>query len=117
MMSYITRFLAILATLFFTGFSLYILVLYTKPVNDQFYNLSMFGTEGGMMEWDGDTKGWTVFIQEEETRHGLEALGWGSYTGLDYPSQTVYCYRMMTEELNSPTLRLYTSNRAVLLFR
>ena len=34
MMSYITRFLAILATLLFTGFSLYTLVLYTKPVND-----------------------------------------------------------------------------------
>ena len=116
MMSYITRFLAILATLLFTGFSLYTLVLYTKPVNDQFYNLSMFGTEEEMMEGDGDAKGWTVFTQEEETRHGLEALGWGSYTGLDYPSQTVYCSRMMTEEVNSPTLRLYTANRTVVVF-
>lgn len=116
MISYITRFLAVLATLLFTGFSLYILILYTKPVNDQFYNLSMFGTDGEMMEWDGDTKGWAVFTQEKETRHGLEPLGWGSYTGLDYPSQTVYCSRMMTEEVNSPTLRLYTANRAVAVF-
>lgn len=116
MMSHVTRLSAALAALLFIGFSLYALVFYTKPLNDQFYDLSMFSNEDGITEWDGDTRGWTVFVQEGETRHGLESLGFGCYNGLDHPGQTVYFSRTMTEKIASPTLRLYTSNRTAVVF-
>lgn len=116
MTSYITRLLAALAALFFICFSLYVLLFYTKPMDDQFYDLSMFSNEDGVTEWDKDTKGWTVFVQEGKTRHELETLGFGCYNGLDYPGQTVYFSRTMTEEAASPTLRLFTANRTVAVF-
>lgn len=115
-MSYITKFLAALAALLFTGFTLYCLLLYVKPLNDGFYDLSMFGSDGQMGEWDGDTKGWTVFVQEGEAYHELNALGWGTYNGLDYLGQTIYFSRAMTEKVEKPTLRLYAANWAVAVF-
>ncbi len=116
MMSYITRFLGTLSALLLIGFSLYALLFYVKPLNDQFYDLSMFSRKDGITEWDGDTKGWTVFVQEGERRHGLESLGFGCYNGLDHPGQTVYFSRTMNEEVASPTLRLYTANRTAVVF-
>lgn len=114
---YLTRLLAVCAALLFTGFSLYYLLLYTRSMDGQFHDLSMFGSEREMMEeWNGDTKGWTVFVQEGEMYHELDALGWGSYSGLDYPGQTVYFSRTMTEDVDSPTLRLYAANRAIAVF-
>ncbi len=119
MRAYIPRLLAALTVLLLTGVSLYALLFYAWPLDDQIYNLSMFSEsegEGGWEEWDGDTKGWTVFVQEGEFRHELDAFGWGGYNGLDYPGQTVYFSRVMTEELDSPTLRLSIANRNVAVF-
>lgn len=114
---YIFRLFASLTALFFISTSLYALLRYMKPLDDQFYDLSMFGSEQEMIEeWDRDTKGWAVFVQEGEMRHELDAVGWGSYNGLDHPGQTAYASRTMTEEVSSPTLRLYTANRAVVVF-
>lgn len=117
MKSYIPRLLAAIAAFLLTGVSIYALLFYTQPLYNQLYDLSMFGgSEGAWGEWDGDAKGWTVFVQEGEARHELDAFGWGGYNGLDYPGQTVYFSRTMTEELGSPTLRLYVANRSVAVF-
>ncbi len=89
-----------------------------KPMEDRAYNLSLMSWEGeGVPEgWVYDQKGWTVFTQEGEAVTELAPDGYGGFDRLDELGQTFYFSRVMTEEVDSPTLRLNTANSAVTVF-
>ena len=82
------------------------------------YDLSMQYWEGEAVpeDWVYDQKGWTVFTQEGDKRRELESNGWGGFSALQYPGQTVYFSRTMTEDLDSPSLRLDGGNRTFSVF-
>ena len=82
-----------------------VLFVYTVPMRDASYDLSLFGDEVALPEdYQYDQKGWTVFLQEGEQTVPLTANGTGGFTGLREPGQTFYFSRIMTETLDSPTL-------------
>lgn len=89
-----------------------------KPMEDRAYDLSLMSWEGeGVPEgWVYDQKGWTVFTQEGEAVTELAPDGYGGFDRLDELGQTFYFSRVMTEEVDSPTLRLNTANSAVTVF-
>ena len=89
-----------------------------KPMEDRAYDLSLMSWEGeGVPEgWVYDQKGWTVFTQEGEAVTELAPDGYGGFDRLDGLGQTFYFSRVMTEEVDSPTLRLNTANSAVTVF-
>lgn len=95
-----------------------VLLVFTVPMEDASYDLSL-GWEGEAMpeDWKYDQKGWTVFIQEGEQVTPLTADGTGGFSGLHHPGQTFYFSRVLTETMDSPTLRIYAavSNIAVFL--
>lgn len=93
------------------------LFLYTRPIEDRSYNLSLFW-EGEAMpsDWVYDQKGWTVFTQEKETVTLLTPDGYGGFMGLGSPGQTFYYSRTLTEDMDSPTLRLGTGDNLVAVF-
>lgn len=94
-----------------------VLLLYARPMEDAVYDLSMICSgEAIPADWVYDQKGWTVFTQEGETVTELSPNGFGGFTGLAVPGQTFYFSRVMTEELDSPTLRLAVANRNVAVF-
>ena len=86
---------------------------YTQPMKDVSYNLSLITGDGE--EWEGD-KGWTVYIAEKEKKKELIPDGSGGYSGLDYLGQTFYYSRELSEELESPTLKIGAVNRTVSVF-
>ncbi len=94
-----------------------VLFVYTVPMQDASYNLSL-NWEGEAMpeDWQYDQKGWTVFTQEEERQTLLIADGMGGFTGLQKPEQTFYFSRTLSEVLDSPTLRLDTGNQSIAVF-
>ncbi|MDD6188742.1 MAG: GHKL domain-containing protein [Clostridiales bacterium] len=93
------------------------LLVYARPMKDAVYDLSMACSgEAIPSDWVFDSKGWTVFAQEGETVTELHPNGFGGFTGLPVPGQTFYFSRIMTEELDSPTLRLDAANRNVAVF-
>ena len=93
------------------------LLIYARPMEDAVYDLSMTCSgEAVPADWVYDQKGWTVFSQEGETVAELSPNGFGGFTGLENPGQTFYFSRTMTEELDSPTLRLDAANRNVAVF-
>ena len=95
----------------------HMLFVYTVPMQDAFYDLSMFFDGEAIPEdWQYDQKGWQVFLQEGEQITPLMANGTGGFTGLKKPGQTYYCARIMAETLDSPTLRLNTANQSVAVF-
>lgn len=93
------------------------LFLYTRPIQDISYDLSLFWEGEAMPEnWVYDQKGWTVFTQEGETVTPMTADGYGGFTGLAFPGQTLYRSRTLTEDMDSPTLRLDTADYLVAVF-
>lgn len=95
----------------------YVLIVYTVPMQDASFDLSLMW-EGETMpeDWQYDQKEWTVFTQEEEQQTILTADGMGGFTGLQKPGQTFYFSRALSETLSSPTLRLDASNRGMAVF-
>lgn len=90
-----------------------------KPMEDKFYDLSLgFESEGEGMpdDWVYDQKNWTVFTQEGETVTELTADGSGGFLGLAEPGQTFYFSRVLSEEVDSPTLRLDLGGYAAAVF-
>lgn len=95
----------------------YMLFVYTVPMQDASYDLSLIWEgEAPPEDWQYDQKGWTVFTQEEEQQTILTADGMGGFTGLQKPGQTFYFSRALSETLDSPTLRLDASDRGMAVF-
>ena len=101
------RVLAVTLCLLLCVVSASILLTYTHPLADKFYDLSL-GWEGEAMpdDWVYDQKGWTIFTQDGRTVTELTPDGYGGFTGLDAPGRTFYFSRTLTEGLDDPTLRL-----------
>ena len=87
------------------------------PMEDRAYDLSLMWAGEAMPEgWVYDQKGWTVFTQEGGTVTELTPDGQGGFDRLDELGQTFYFSRVLSEEVDSPTLRLDTANSAVTVF-
>lgn len=86
---------------------------YTRPMEDASYDLSLAPQDG--QEWEGN-KGWTVYTNEAGTITELTPDGAGGYLGADHPGQTFYYSRMLTEELDSPTLQIGSVNQTFSIF-
>lgn len=88
-----------------------------KPMEDRAYDLTLsWTTEAKPEGWVYDQKGWTVFTQEGETVTELTPDGQGGFNRLDELGQTFYFSRVLSEAVDSPTLRLDTANIAVTVF-
>lgn len=88
-----------------------------EPMEDRAYDLSLTWAGEAIPEgWVYDQKGWTVFLQEGETVKELAPDGFGGFDGLDEPGQTFYFSRVLSEEVDSPALRLNTGNSATAVF-
>ncbi len=108
--------LALLSVLIGLAFIL-LTYLYTQPMEDLFYDLSINFADGQLLEnWDGDTKGWTVYTQEGEEKTPLHINSAGTYETLAYAGQTVYFSRIMTEQLDSPHLSIAAATNALTVF-
>lgn len=93
------------------------LLTFARPMKDTVYDLSLLWQgEALPADWVYDDKGWTAFTQEGSKTGKLIPDGYGGFTGLEYPGQTAYFCRTMTEDLDSPTLRLGTSNNNMAVF-
>lgn len=84
-----------------------VLLIYVPPMEDVSIDLSLVPLEDAFFTdpEDFDNKGWTVYIQEEDTRQELIGDGFGGYPGLEL-GQTFYFSRVMEEDLDSPTLQI-----------
>ncbi len=84
------------------------LLIYIHPMDDISLDLSLFSNEDLLLPDPGefDSKGWTVYTQEGETRTELTPNGLGGYTGLEL-GQTFYFSRQLSEDLDSPTLQIH----------
>lgn len=89
------------------------LFYYTKPMEDVSYHLSFIAEDG--QPWQGE-KGWTVFIQDKETKKNLISDGMGGYSGLEFPGQTFYFSRELSEEMDDPTIQIGVANRTISIF-
>lgn len=88
-----------------------------EPMEDRAYDLSLHFTSEAMPEgWVYDQKGWTVFTQEGDTVTELAPDGFGGFDRLGELGQTFYFSRVLSEDVDSPTLRLDTGNSAVTVF-
>ena len=88
-----------------------------KPMEDRAYDLSLMWAGEAMPEdWVYDQKGWTVFTQEGDAVTELAPNGFGGFDRLDELGQTFYFSRVLSEDVDSPTLRLDTGNSAVTVF-
>ncbi|MGN0470818.1 MAG: sensor histidine kinase [Acutalibacteraceae bacterium] len=105
--------LSVLFSLILCAVSATAVFFYTQPMEDKSYNLSLLPDDG--QEWEGE-KGWTVYSDQQGKRKNLVADGFGGYDGLDYVGQTFYFSREMTEELDSPSLRIDVANRSISIF-
>ena len=91
-----------------------ILTVYTQPMKDISLDLSLMLADGEEPEAFED-HGWTVFCQEGETATILSSDSIGGYSGIE-PGETLYFSRIMTEELDSPTMQLGAANRNFAVF-
>ena len=108
---------AVVLALAMCAVSAALLLACMRPMEDRAYDLAMhWRTEARPEGWVYDQKGWTVFTQEGEAVKELTPDGQGSFDRLDELGQTFYYSRVMTEEVDSPTLRLDTANSAVTVF-
>lgn len=105
--------LSVLFSLILCAVSVTAVFYYTKPMEDKSYNLSLLPDDG--QEWEGE-KGWSVYSDRQGERKSLTPNGFGGYDGLDNVGQTFYFSREMTEELDSPTLRIDVANRSISVF-
>lgn len=105
------------AVLLLCGFFAGALFFYTQPMTEQTYDFSLgWKSEAIPEDWVYDQKGWSVYTQDGEAAVPLEADGYGGFTGLTAPGQTVYFSRVLTETVEGPILYLDTSNRSVVVF-
>ena len=117
MKQWLLRGTAAAAALLLCGFFAAALLVYTQPMTEQTYDLSLGWTSEAMPEgWVYDQKSWTAYTQEGEETVPLTPDGMGGFTGLTVPGQTVYFSRAMTEAVESPVLYLNTANRSVAVF-
>ena len=108
----------LIVSLILVVFCACILIMYVSPMEDLSLDLSlMVEAEGFLPEEFGepDTKGWTVYTQEGDTKTELVPNGFGGYSGLEL-GQTFYFSRVMEEELDSPTLQIGTAERTFVVF-
>ncbi|MBR3996881.1 MAG: hypothetical protein IKI93_00885, partial [Clostridia bacterium] len=87
-----------------------VLLIYTRPMEDVYLDLSLMMQDAHVAQSSSDTKGWTVYTRSGDDIKELEPTGSGSYLGIGL-GETLYYSRLMTEELNSPTLQIGTSER------
>lgn len=87
---------------------------YTQPMEDVSYRLFWLGDDGED-DWNGGD-GWTVYTEEAGNRTLLPAEGVGGYSGLSYSGQTFYYSKELTEESDSPMLKIDAVNRTVSVF-
>ena len=87
---------------------------YTQPMEDVSYELFQFADDGEEY-WNGGD-GWTVYTEEAGRQTELVANGIGGYTGLAYSGQTFYYSKELTEESDSPMLKIDAANRTVSVF-
>ena len=88
-----------------------------KPMEDRTYDLSLIWVGEAMPEgWVCDPKGWTVFTQEGEVVTELVPNGSGGFDRLDELGQTFYFSRLLSEDVDSPTLRLDATISSVAVF-
>ena len=86
-------------------------------MEDRAYDLSLIWAGEAMPEdWVYDQKGWTVFTQEGDAITELAPDGFGGFDRLDEPGQTFYFSRALSEEVDSPTLRLDAIISSVAVF-
>ena len=107
---------AVLTLVLFTA-SGALLLKCMKPMEDRAYDLSLVWAGEAIPEgWVYDQKGWAVFTQEGDTVTGLAPNGFGGFDRLDELGQTFYFSRVLSEDVDSPTLRLDTGNSTVTVF-
>ena len=97
----------VIAALILGIVSAFCLMIYARPMQDVSLDLTP-GFRNDMIEIDPadyDSKGWTVYTQEGETVTELVSDGVRGYTGLEL-GQTFYYSRVMSEELDNPTLQI-----------
>jgi len=88
-----------------------------KPMEDRAYDLSLMWAGEAMPEgWVYDQKGWTVFTQEGDAVTELAPDGFGGFDRLDELGQTFYFSRVLSEDVDSPTLRLDGTISSVAVF-
>ena len=88
-----------------------------EPMEERSYDLSLLWAGEAVPEgWVYDQKGWTVFTQEGGTAAELVPDGEGGFSGPMEPGQTFYFSRVLTENLDSPILRLETADRTFAVF-
>ncbi len=88
-----------------------------RPMENRAYDLSLHFTSEAIPEgWVYDQKGWAVFTQEGDTVTGLAPNGFGGFDRLNELGQTFYFSRVLSEDVDSPTLRLDTGNSTVTVF-
>lgn len=84
-----------------------LLMIYSHPMEDIFLDLSVAPQEDGlyMDPEQFDSKGWSVYTADGQTRTELIPNGYGGYSGLEL-GQTFYYSRVLEENLDSPTLQI-----------
>lgn len=87
---------------------------YTQPMEDVSYSLFRL-IDDGEEDWNGGD-GWTVYTEESGNRALLTSEGDGRYSGLSYSGQTFYYSKELTEESDSPMLKIDAANRTVSVF-
>lgn len=101
-------------TVLMTCFSALLLLLfgaallsYARPMTDISLDLTL-SLQEDMLDYDPadfDSKGWSVYTQTGDVRTELEPNGFGGFLGIEL-GQTFYYSRVLSEELDSPTLQL-----------
>ena len=93
----------------------WVLTVYVDPMKDVSMDLSLVVSDDNADPADFDNKGWTVYVQEGQTRTELTPDGFGGYTGLEL-GQTFYYSRSLEEPLDNPTLQIGTAERNYTVF-
>lgn len=92
-----------------------VLSMYAKPMEDVSLNLSLVPEGEDPDPADFDDKGWIVYTQEKSKKTELVSDNMGGYTGIEL-GQTFYFSRVMTEELDSPTLQINVAEQTIAVF-
>lgn len=88
-----------------------------RPMEDRAYDLSLIWAGEAMPEgWVYGQKGWTVFTREGEAVTELVPDGFGGVDRLGELGQTFYFSRVLSEEVDNPTLRLDAAISSVVVF-
>lgn len=112
-----TRYCPLAIALILAAFCCFAFTIYAKPMEDVSLDLSLAWMDNAALPSEAkyDSKGWTVYTQEGETKVELTPDGFGGYSGLEL-GQTFYYSRVMEEDLDSPTLQLGTAERNFVVF-